>query len=217
MKNIHTIAFILGAILICAALLLSLGDFFGWQDMNESDIADESNESDSEGESVMKEIVVLETNKGNIEIELDREHAPLTVENFVNYVNSGFYDGTIFHRVIDGFMLQGGGFTADGNEKQTNPPIKLESDNGLSNLEGTVAMARTNDPDSATSQFFINVANNKFLDYNANSEGYAVFGKVVSGMETVNKIKSVDTASRGHHDDWPVEDIVITRAYMKGE
>lgn len=163
----------------------------------------------------MGEIAVFETTKGNIEIELDRDHAPATVENFVSYMNSGFYDGTIFHRVIEGFMIQGGGFTPDGKEKQTNPPVKLESDNGLSNLEGTIAMARTNDPDSATSQFFINVANNTFLDHGPENDGYAVFGKVISGMDAVNKIKSVQTAARGHHDDWPVEDVVIIKAYMK--
>lgn len=196
MRNIHTVTIILGGLLILLALFLSLDDSF-------------------EGESVMKEIVVLETTKGNIEIELDRENAPITVENFVSYVESGFYDGTIFHRVMDGFMIQGGGFTPDGNEKQTNPPIKLESNNGLSNLEGTVAMARTNEPNSATSQFFINVANNTFLDYGPNNDGYAVFGKVVSGMDAVNGIKSVQTASRGNHDDWPVEDVIIQKAYMK--
>jgi len=214
MKNIHAVTFILGIILMSAALFLSFGNLFG-----ESDTGNESvvNGSNSTGESVMKEIVILETSRGNIEIELDRENAPLTVENFVNYVNSGFYDGTIFHRVIDGFMIQGGGFTPDGKEKSTNPPIKLESDNGLSNSMGTIAMARTSDPNSATSQFFINVADNKFLDYGPNNDGYAVFGKVVSGISTVNKIKAVDTASRGHYDDWPIEDVIITRAYMKGE
>jgi len=161
----------------------------------------------------MKEIAVLETTKGNIEIELYRESAPATVDNFVKYVKAGFYDGTIFHRVIDGFMVQGGGFTPDGKEKTTNPPIRLES--GLSNLEWTIAMARTSDPDSATSQFFINVANNTFLDRGSKSDGYAVFGKVVSGMDVINTIKSVQTASRGYHDDWPVEDILILKAYMK--
>ncbi len=193
MKNIHLVTFIAGGLMIVLALFLSLDSFAG--------------------ESVMKEIAVLETTKGNIEIELYRESAPATVDNFVKYVKAGFYDGTIFHRVIDGFMVQGGGFTPDGKEKTTNPPIRLES--GLSNLEWTIAMARTSDPDSATSQFFINVANNTFLDRGSNSDGYAVFGKVVSGMDVINTIKLVRTASRGYHDDWPVEDILILKAYMK--
>lgn len=163
----------------------------------------------------MKEIAVLETNKGNIEIELNRAKAPATVANFVTYVNEGFYNGTIFHRVISGFMIQGGGFTPDGVEKDTHAPIKLESKNGLHNGIGTIAMARTNAPNSATSQFFINVADNSFLDYSSSNDGYAVFGKVVSGMGVVNEIKSVETSSHGNNGDWPVEDVVITGAYMK--
>ncbi len=167
------------------------------------------------GEIEMKEIAVLETTKGNIEIELDRAKAPITVENFVTYVNEGFYNGTIFHRVMDGFMIQGGGFTTEGEEKDTHAAIKLESKNGLKNTVGTVAMARTNFPDSATSQFFINVANNDFLNYAPGNDGYAVFGKVISGMDTVNKIKSVETGSNEGYDDWPAENVVITGAYMK--
>ena len=164
----------------------------------------------------MGEIAVIETNKGTIEIELDRENAPVTVENFVGYVNSGFYDGTVFHRVIPNFMIQGGGFTAEGVQKETNAPIKLESDNGLKNLEGTIAMARTNDPDSATSQFFINVVDNPALDYASGNDGYAVFGKVTSGMEVVDDIASVKTTTKyGYYADWPVEEIVIEKAYLK--
>jgi len=163
----------------------------------------------------MKEIAVLETTKGNIEIELDRAKAPITVENFVTYVNEGFYNGTIFHRVMDGFMIQGGGFTTEGEEKDTHAPIKLESKNGLKNTVGTIAMARTNFPDSATSQFFINVADNSFLNYAPGNDGYAVFGKVISGMDVVNTIKSVETSSNEGYDDWPVENVVITGAYMK--
>jgi len=171
--------------------------------------------NESEGAD-MGEIAVIETNKGTIEIELDRENAPVTVENFVNYVNSGFYDGTVFHRVIPNFMIQGGGFTAEGVQKETNAPIKLESDNGLKNLQGTIAMARTNDPDSATSQFFINVVDNPALDYASGNDGYAVFGKVTSGMEVVDDIASVKTTTKyGYYADWPVEEIVIEKAYLK--
>ena len=161
------------------------------------------------------EIAVIETSMGTIEIELDRENAPVTVENFVTYVNEGFYDGTVFHRVIDGFMIQGGGFTPDGAEKETHSPITLESNNGLKNLRGTIAMARTMDPNSATSQFFISVADNPPLDYSPGNAGYAVFGKVVSGMDAVDKIKEVETASKGGMGDWPTEDVVILKIYMK--
>jgi peptidyl-prolyl cis-trans isomerase A (cyclophilin A) len=168
-------------------------------------------------EDSMNEIAVIETSKGTIEIELDRENAPITVENFVTYANEGFYDGTVFHRVIPGFMVQGGGFALEGPEKETRPPISLESNNGLKNLRGTIAMARTMDPDSATSQFFINTADNSFLDYAPGNDGYAVFGKVISGMDVVGFIESVETADRGMHGDWPVEDVVITRIYIKQE
>ncbi len=142
--------------------------------------------------------------------------APATVENFVKYVNDGFFDGTVFHRVIPGFMIQGGGFTQDGTQKRTRQPIKLEARNGLRNATGTIAMARTSDPDSATSQFFINLADNDFLNASPNNQGYAVFGVVVFGMEVVKTIATVNTASRGPHGDWPKEDIVIKRAaYVK--
>lgn len=167
------------------------------------------------GSTASKEIAVLETSKGVIEIELDRSHSPITVENFVGYVKSGFYDGTIFHRVIRGFMIQGGGFNEAGDEKMTRAPIKLESQNGLHNGIGTISMARTSVPDSATAQFFINTADNGFLDNSPSSDGYAVFGKVVSGMDVVGKIESADTASHGPYDDWPIDKIVIIRAYMK--
>jgi peptidyl-prolyl cis-trans isomerase A (cyclophilin A) len=166
-------------------------------------------------EEKMKETAVLETTKGNIEIELDREKAPKTVENFVGYVNSGQFDGTVFHRVISDFMIQGGGFTPDGNQKPTRPPIRLESDNGLKNAKGTIAMARTNDPNSATCQFFINVKDNGMLDYSPGNPGYAVFGKVASGMDTVEKIRTAPTTTKGRMADWPAEDIIIKKAYMK--
>jgi peptidyl-prolyl cis-trans isomerase B (cyclophilin B) len=164
---------------------------------------------------IMKQIVVLETSKGNIEIELNQEKAPITVANFISYVNEGFYDGTVFHRVISNFMVQGGGFTPDGTQKKTHAPIVLESNNGLSNDIGTVAMARTNIRDSATSQFFFNVENNVFLNNAPGNDGYAVFGRVTSGMDVVNAIKAVKTGTKGVYADWPVEDVVIIRAYMK--
>ncbi len=160
-------------------------------------------------------VVVFETTKGIIEIELYKKEAPITVENFINYVNSGHYNGTIFHRVISGFMIQGGGFDVSGVERKTNPPITLESKNGLHNTIGMVAMARTKDPNSATSQFFINTVVNPPLDYSEKSPGYAVFGKVISGMDTVYKIEGSKTGSHGFYQDWPKENIIITNAYMK--
>ena len=162
-----------------------------------------------------KDIVVIETNKGMIEVQLNREKAPITVENFLAYVNSGFYDGTVFHRVIPSFMIQGGGFIPDGTQKPTHEPIKLESDNGLRNDVGTIAMARTSIPDSATSQFFVNVADNGFLNYAPGNDGYAVFGRVISGMDVVNSIVAVKTSSRNGNGDWPVEEVVIKKAYVK--
>jgi cyclophilin family peptidyl-prolyl cis-trans isomerase len=153
---------------------------------------------------------VIKTNKGDIKIELDREHAPITVENFLNYVSEGFYDGTVFHRVIKGFMVQGGGFTVDSEQKETKEPIKNEADNGLSNDRGTLAMARTMVVDSATSQFFINLVDNDFLNYKDDANyGYAVFGRVVEGMDVVDEIAKVDTGVNGPHQDWPIEDVVI--------
>lgn len=159
--------------------------------------------------------IILETNKGNIEIELDSNKAPITVENFLNYVKKRHYDGTVFHRVIDDFMIQGGGFMPDGQQKPTDSPIKLESNNGLTNNLGTIAMARTGIPDSATSQFFINIKDNDFLNYAPGNPGYAVFGKVVSGMGVVNQIKSVKTTTKNGMGDWPVEDIIIEKVYIK--
>jgi cyclophilin family peptidyl-prolyl cis-trans isomerase len=160
-------------------------------------------------------VVVIETNKGSIEVELDKNKAPLSTENFLAYVKAGQYDGTIFHRVIPNFMIQGGGFTSNGSQKSTNAPIKLESRNGLKNLRGTIAMARTSVPDSATAQFFINTKNNTFLDYRPGNDGYAVFGKVIKGMEVVDAIEKVRTSTRGPNENWPVEDVTIFRAYIK--
>lgn len=159
--------------------------------------------------------VLLETSSGNITLELDQEKAPLTVANFLQYVEEGFYDGTIFHRVIDNFMIQGGGMTADLKSKETRGQIQNEADNGLQNLAGSIAMARTSDVHSATAQFFINVNNNNFLDHQNKSPqgyGYAVFGRVVDGMEVVESIRKVKTGSRGMHQDVPVEPVTITRA-----
>jgi cyclophilin family peptidyl-prolyl cis-trans isomerase len=160
-------------------------------------------------------IVVLETSQGPIEIQLDTKNAPVTTENFLKYVKDGKYDGTIFHRVIENFMVQGGGFLPDGSQVETYDSIILESGKGLSNVRGTVAMARTNEPNSATNQFFINVVDNSFLDKRPGSDGYAVFGKVVSGMEVVDKIRYVRTATKGSHEDWPEKDIIIEKAYIK--
>jgi peptidyl-prolyl cis-trans isomerase B (cyclophilin B) len=160
-------------------------------------------------------MVKLHTNHGVITLQLDAEKAPVTVQNFLDYVNSGFYNGTVFHRVIDGFMIQGGGFEAGMKQKKTNDPIKNEADNGLGNEAYTIAMARTNDPHSATAQFFINVKNNSFLNHTApNSQGwgYCVFGKVVEGQEVVDAIKKVKTGNSGFHQDVPKEDVVITKA-----
>jgi peptidyl-prolyl cis-trans isomerase A (cyclophilin A) len=158
--------------------------------------------------------VELKTSMGKIVVELDPAHAPITVANFLKYVRSGHYNGTIFHRVIDGFMIQGGGMDAAMHEKTTGAPIKLESKNGLSNTVGTIAMARTNVPDSATAQFFINVVDNSSrLDYpRPDGNGYAVFGKVVAGMEVVEKIKAVRTSTVGQNENVPVQAIVIERA-----
>lgn len=158
--------------------------------------------------------VLLETNYGDITLELDKEKAPITVENFLSYADSGFYDGTIFHRVIDNFMVQGGGFTPDMSQKKTNAPIKNEAKNGLANEVGTVAMARTNIVDSATAQFFINVNNNDFLDHkgdNASGYGYAVFGKVIEGMPIVNRMKAASTTSKNGFQDVPKEPIIIKK------
>ena len=160
-------------------------------------------------------VVQFDTTHGAIVIELNAEKAPVTVANFINYVESGHYDGTIFHRVIDGFMIQGGGMDADMNEKRTGTPIKNEADNGLKNDIGTIAMARTQDPHSATAQFFINVKNNDFLNYSSPTPqgwGYAVFGKVTDGMDVVNQIKGVATGRYGYHSDVPSTPIVINSA-----
>ena len=160
-------------------------------------------------------MVKLHTNHGTITLELDAEKAPKTVENFLQYVRDGFFDGTIFHRVIDGFMIQGGGFEPGMTQKPTRDAIENEAANGLKNEAYTVAMARTPNPNSATAQFFINIANNSFLNFTSPTPqgyGYAVFGKVVEGMDVVDKIRKVKTGSRSGHQDVPLEDVVITQA-----
>jgi peptidyl-prolyl cis-trans isomerase B (cyclophilin B) len=157
--------------------------------------------------------VILTTNHGKIKLELDAEKAPKTVENFLSYVKSGHYDGTIFHRVIDGFMIQGGGFEPGMKQKPTNDPVENEAKNGLKNEPYTVAMARTSAPHSASAQFFINIKNNGFLDYpGQDGWGYCVFGKVVEGNDVVDKIKSVKTTRTGMFADVPVENVVIEKA-----
>jgi peptidyl-prolyl cis-trans isomerase B (cyclophilin B) len=159
--------------------------------------------------------VILETNYGDIKLELDGDKAPVTVENFVNYVKNGHYDGTLFHRVIPGFMIQGGGLTRDFVEKETSAPIINEAANGLKNRRGAIAMARTNDPNSATSQFFINLVDNDFLDYKNPAPqgiGYAVFGHVVEGMDVVDKIAGVRTIGFKGHQDVPAKHVVINKA-----
>ena len=163
-------------------------------------------------------MVEMKTTKGTIVIELDPKAAPKTVENFLGYVNDGAYDGTIFHRVIKDFMIQGGGFVPQMVQKKTKDPIINEADNGLKNLRGTIAMARTMEPHSATSQFFINTVDNSFLDHtakNARGWGYCVFGKVVKGMETVDEISKVKTASKAGHQDVPVVAVVIEKVTVQ--
>ncbi|USN98059.1 MAG: peptidyl-prolyl cis-trans isomerase [Phycisphaeraceae bacterium] len=156
--------------------------------------------------------VILTTSKGDITIELDAEKAPISSENFLSYVDNGDYDGTIFHRVIDGFMIQGGAFEPDMNQRRGRDPIKNEWKNGLKNVRGSLAMARTSDPDSASNQFFINVADNDFLDKPRDGAGYAVFGRVVEGLDVIDAIKGVKTTDRAGHGDVPVEPIVLESA-----
>lgn len=162
-------------------------------------------------------MIRLETNLGNIELTLDHDKAPITAANFEKYVGSGFYDGTIFHRVINHFMVQGGGFTEQMAQKPTQDPIQNEANNGLANEIGSIAMARTSDPHSATAQFFINVSKNDFLNFkreSADGWGYCVFGQVTAGMDVVEQIKAVETTSKAGHQDVPVDAIIIKKAYI---
>ena len=158
-------------------------------------------------------MIVFKTTMGDFKMELFADKAPKTVENFLSYVRDGFFDDTLFHRVIPNFMVQGGGFDVDMNQKDTNAPVENEANNGVKNTRGTVAMARTNDPHSATAQFFINTTDNDFLDFRSetpNGWGYCVFGEVVEGMETLEKISGVRTSTHGYHADVPIEPIVVT-------
>jgi peptidyl-prolyl cis-trans isomerase B (cyclophilin B) len=162
-------------------------------------------------------MVELHTNHGVIKLELDAEKAPKSVENFLSYVKAGHYDNTVFHRVIDGFMIQGGGFEPGMKQKPTQAPVDNEANNGLKNVKGSVAMARTNDPHSATAQFFINVNDNDFLNHSSPTPqgwGYTVFGKVVEGIEVVDAIRKVKTGSKGFHQDVPVDDVIIEKAVV---
>ncbi|MBL0295765.1 MAG: peptidyl-prolyl cis-trans isomerase [Betaproteobacteria bacterium] len=167
----------------------------------------------------MSKFVQMDTSAGTLRIELDDVKAPLSTANFLSYVNKGHYDGTVFHRVIKGFMVQGGGFEPGMKQKPTDAPIKNEANNGLKNLHYTLAMARTSDPHSASAQFFVNTTDNGFLDFraeNAQGWGYAVFGRVVEGMDVVDRIESVRTGRKGMHDDVPLEDVRIERAIEVG-
>ena len=162
-------------------------------------------------------MVTLKTNFGDITLELFEDKAPKTVANFLSYVEDGFFDNTIFHRVINNFMIQGGGFTPDMDQKDTKAPIENEADNGVANEVGTIAMARTQDPHSTTAQFFINVNNNDFLNHSGksvNGWGYCAFGKVIEGMDVVEKIKAVKTGNHGYHQDVPVEPVIIEKAVV---
>jgi|TARA_B100000809_G_scaffold12405_1_gene11439 peptidyl-prolyl cis-trans isomerase B (cyclophilin B) len=173
----------------------------------------------SEKEKEIK-VVTFETTMGPIVIELFEEDAPITTKNFLDYANSGFYDGTLFHRVIPGFVIQGGGLEPGMQDKSGNPPIENEANNGQKNLKWSLSMARTNDPDSATSQFFINLENNSNLDHTSETPqgwGYAVFGTVIDGFETVEAIASVSTGSPGHHQDVPLEDITVQKTKVTKE
>ena len=160
-------------------------------------------------------IVELKTSLGTITLQLDAQHAPLSTANFLDYVNKKFYDGTIFHRVIPGFMVQGGGFTADMTEKPTAAPIHNESTNGLLNVVGTISMARTADPDSATSQFFLNLVDNGALDPSPGNPGYAVFGKIIGGMDVLSKIGQVPTTTKGEYENVPVDPVILISARQK--
>jgi len=195
---------------IFLGLILSVVLLTGFSGCTES-VSDEV--SEDTGKIVYANI---QTNHGNMTFELYPDKAPITVANFKEYAETGFYDGTIFHRVINGFMVQGGGFTINETRKETSDPIKNEAKNGLSNARGTIAMARTTAVDSATSQFFINTVDNAYLDYqNDQNYGYAVFGKLIDGYDTLDKIESVSTETRGIYKDWPITDVIIEKVTIE--
>ncbi|WP_459200995.1 peptidylprolyl isomerase [Methanococcus sp. CF] len=194
------------AILLIIASIVLLTNFSGCTETDSSN-------TDETGEIVY---ATIQTNYGNMTFELYPDKAPITVENFKEYAESGFYEGTIFHRVIKGFMIQGGGFTANGTKKETFAPIKNEAKNGLSNKRGTIAMARTTVVDSATSQFFINTVDNSFLDYQDDQNyGYAVFGEMTDGFDVLDEIENVATANNGQYQNWPVEDVIIEKVIIE--
>jgi peptidyl-prolyl cis-trans isomerase B (cyclophilin B) len=207
---------LLGIVLAGALILGCIGPATA-QNVNKTKASGEKMEKKSVAENP---VVVMKTSMGDIQIELYPDQAPITVENFLSYVREGYYDGLIFHRVISNFMIQGGGFTPDMVQKKTKSPIKNEADNGLKNDRGTIAMARTQVVDSATSQFFINVVNNSSLnhrDKTTRGYGYCVFGKVIEGLGTVDKIRNVRTTTKGHHRDVPSDPVLIKRAYVVGD
>jgi len=201
--------------LVAAALALSFSLLGPSQSAAQAADPGAASKASPQGAPGGKTLVVLTTSLGEITVEVDAEKAPVTAANFLSYVDSGAFDGTIFHRVIPGFMIQGGGFTPDMKQKPTKAPIPLETKGGLKNARGTLAMARTNDPNSATAQFFINLTDNDFLNAKPGTPGYAVFGKVVSGMEVVDKIAGVPTGNKGMHQDVPVEPVTIVSAKRK--
>lgn len=201
------------ALLLGMAIMFAAGLTAHAQNATPSSNPPATNPSSSKAE--LAKMIDLHTSKGVITIELDHEHAPATAANFLQYVEDGFYNGVIFHRVIPNFMIQGGGMEPGMKEKKTRAPIKNEADNGLKNVLGSVAMARTSDPHSASAQFFINTKDNAFLNYsapNAQGWGYCVFGKVVKGMDVVEEIAKVKTGNSGFHQDVPLEDVVIIKA-----
>ncbi|WP_376690901.1 peptidylprolyl isomerase [Wenzhouxiangella sp. EGI_FJ10409] len=179
---------------------------------------EQASQATNESETRENPTLILHTNFGAITVELFEDEAPESTANFLQYARDGHYDGTIFHRVIDNFMIQGGGFDTDFNQKETREPIQNEADNGLENKRGTLAMARTNDPHSASSQFFINVSDNAFLNHRNKASGqtwgYAVFGRVVDGMDVVDEIRAVETTSQGMHRDVPAEPVIIERVEL---
>ncbi|MDD3178423.1 MAG: peptidylprolyl isomerase [Candidatus ainarchaeum sp.] len=213
MKTTKIIIYVLCVILVLA-IIFAIFKITTSKDIEGTNMDENKSLDVNESENTF---VTIRTNKGDIEVELFDKNAPVTVFNFLEYVKVGFYDETIFHRVIKDFMIQGGGFFSDGTKKDNFDPILLETTQatGLSNKKGTIAMARTPDPNSATSQFFINTVDNDFLDFkDSKNPGYAVFGKVVSGMDVVMQIENAETTSKDGHQDWPVEDIIIEDVFI---
>ncbi len=213
-------------LILCLAVVFALSSMV-LAETESKDAEEETPKAETESKAAQKVVVktekesnplvIFETTKGKMTIELYPKEAPITVENFLTYVNEGFYEGTVFHRVIPRFVIQGGGMDADMKRKTTHDPIKNEADNGLKNLRGTLSMARTNDPNSATSQFFISLVDNTALDKSETSAGYAVFGKVIRGLDIVDSIAKVETTTKGQFRDVPAKPIAIIKAYVKTE